>query len=159
MAASPGGADSWWVGENLTNQNSFRLGNFFSNNAPSGYQAVQAGNATDAAAFATSLSTGRPTPNLHGISWQIVGGPYATEAEANAALPAIQKAHPAPGAAQQALSGWSITGFSGTNFVLRAVKVIIGGVLLISGIIHLAGVDKDALGIAKNVVIPAGKIA
>jgi|SRR5580698_9815789 hypothetical protein len=48
-----------------------------------------------------------------------------------------------------------ITGFSGTNFVLRAVKVIIGGVLLISGIIHLAGIDKDALGIASKAVIPA----
>jgi hypothetical protein len=49
----------------------------------------------------------------------------------------------------------SVTGFSGTNFVLRAVKVIVGGVLLISGIIHLAGIDKDALGIASKAVIPA----
>jgi hypothetical protein len=49
-----------------------------------------------------------------------------------------------------------ITGFSGTNFVLRAVKVIIGGVLLISGIIHLAGIDKDALGVASKIpIIPA----
>lgn len=99
-----GGANSWWVGENLTNQNSFRLGNFFSNNAPSGYQAVQAGNATDAAAFAKSMSTGQPTPNLHGISWQIRGGPYNTEAEANAALPGIQAKTPAPGAVQQAVA-------------------------------------------------------
>lgn len=97
-------AGSWWVGENITNQNSFRLGNPFSNNAPSGYQAVQAGNATDAAAFAQSLSSGNLTPNLHGIAWRIVGGPYATEAEAKAAIPAIQKKTPAPGALQQAVA-------------------------------------------------------
>jgi hypothetical protein len=48
-----------------------------------------------------------------------------------------------------------VTGFSGTNFVLRAVKIIIGGVLLISGIIHMAGIDKTALGIAGKAVIPA----
>jgi hypothetical protein len=96
-------AGSWWVGENLTNQNSLRLGNIFSNNAPSGYQAVQAGNATDAAAFAASLSSGSPTPNLHDISWQIVGGPYATEAAANTALPGIQANTPAPGALAQAV--------------------------------------------------------
>lgn len=98
-----GGAGSWWVGENLTNQNSFRISNFFSNNAPSGYQAVQAGNATDAAAFAQSLSSGQPTPSLHDINWQIVGGPYSTEKEATAAIPAIQKSKPAPGALQQAI--------------------------------------------------------
>jgi hypothetical protein len=49
-----------------------------------------------------------------------------------------------------------ITGFSGTNFVIRAVKVIVGSVLLISGLIHLSGIDKDALGIASKIpVIPA----
>ena len=99
----PAGAGSWWVGENLTNQNSFRLSNPFSNNAPSGYQAVQAGNSSDAAAFAKSLSSGSPTPSLHSINWQIVGGPYANEADAKAAIPGIQKAHPAPGALAQAI--------------------------------------------------------
>lgn len=49
----------------------------------------------------------------------------------------------------------SVNGFSGTNFVLRAVKIIIGGVLLISGLIHISGVDKSALGIASKAVIPA----
>lgn len=97
---------SWWVGENLTNQNSFRISNFFSNNAPSGYQAVQAGSDTDAKAFAASLSSGKPTPSLHDINWQIVGGPYATEAEANAAIPGIQSKTPAPGElAQSPLGG------------------------------------------------------
>ncbi len=94
---------NWWVGENLTNQNSARISNFFSNNAPSGYQAVQAGNTDDAAAFAASLSSGQPTPLLHDISWQITGGPYNTEKEATSAIPAIQKAKPAPGALAQAV--------------------------------------------------------
>lgn len=101
------GAGSWWVGENLTNQNSFRISNVFSNNAPSGYQAVQAGNNTDAAAFAQSLSSGKPTPSLHDINWQIVGGPYATESDANAAIPGIQASKPAPGALQQAVPALS----------------------------------------------------
>lgn len=34
-----------------------------------------------------------------------------------------------------------ITGFSGTNFVLRALKIIVGGVLVIVGIAHLTGAD------------------
>lgn len=115
------GAGSWWVGENLTNQNSFRISNFFSNNAPSGYQAVQAGNATDAAAFAKSLSTGQPTPSLHDINWQIVGGPYATEADANAAIPGIEQSNPAPGALSQAGIPNPIAG-------LEAVARIIGDI-------------------------------
>jgi hypothetical protein len=55
-----------------------------------------------------------------------------------------------------ATTGWEalIHGFSGTNFVLRAAKVIIGGVLLLSGIVHLTGIDKKALGVASKAVIP-----
>jgi hypothetical protein len=44
---------------------------------------------------------------------------------------------------------------SGTNLVLRGVKIVIGSVLLISGIIHLSGVDRDALGVAKYAVLPS----
>jgi hypothetical protein len=44
------------------------------------------------------------------------------------------------------LGGWlaGISGFSGTNFVLRAVKVIAGGFLLIFGLTHLTGLNQIA---------------
>ncbi len=103
-ADASSGAGSWWVGENLTNQDSFRTGNFFSNNAPSGYEPLQAGNAADAAGFATSLANGSPY-TAHNIAYQIAGGPYPSEAVAQAAIPAIQAAHPAPGAAAQLIPG------------------------------------------------------
>lgn len=90
----------WWVAENLTNQNSFRLSNFGSNNAPSGYQAVRAGSQSDWNAFKSGLSSGN-TVNLHSIDWRVKGGPYATEADANAAIPAIQQSSPAPGEVAQ----------------------------------------------------------
>jgi hypothetical protein len=48
----------------------------------------------------------------------------------------------------------SVSGFSGTNFAIRVVKVVIGGVLLISGIIHLAGIDREAMGAAGNFILP-----
>jgi hypothetical protein len=92
----------WWVAENLTNQNSFRLSNFFSNNAPSGYQTVHAGSQADWDAFQKGLSSGQ-TVSLHNIDWRVKGGPYKDEATAKAAIPAIQAASPAPGAAQQAV--------------------------------------------------------
>jgi hypothetical protein len=149
MATSSGGAGSWWVGENLTDQNLFRLGNFFSNDAPSGYQQVQAGNASDAAAFAKSLSSGKPTPNLHGISWQIVGGPFTTQALAKADIAPVQAKKPAPGeVAQVANSLFSIGGVSGTNLAIRAAKVFGGAIILFIGLAKLTGVG----GIAAKVV-------
>lgn len=38
---------------------------------------------------------------------------------------------------------------------IRVAKVVIGGVLLISGIVHMTGIDKNALGIASKGIIPA----
>lgn len=43
------------------------------------------------------------------------------------------------------------------NTWIRVSKVVVGGVLLISGIVHLAGIDKQAIGIAGKAVLP-GKI-
>jgi hypothetical protein len=155
-----GGAGSWWVGENLTNQNSLRTTNFFSNNAPSGYQQVQAGNATDAAAFAASLASGKPTPPLHSISWQIVAGPYATQAEAKADIPNAQAAKPAPGEEQQAVSG--IANSLGLpqlsnlrDLVVRTIKVLAGLALVIVGVSKLTGADKTVMKAATT----AGKAA
>lgn len=38
---------------------------------------------------------------------------------------------------------------------IRVVKVVVGSVLLISGIVHMTGIDKTALGIAGKGIIPA----
>ena len=142
---------TWWVGENLTNQNSLRIGNFFSNNAPSGYQAVQAGDTTDAIAFSKSLSTNSPTPNLHGISWQIRGGPYVTQDQAVKAIPGIQKTTPAPSALQQtpvASVTDFLSGFTSKNLWVRVAKVAVGGIILIVGLAKLTGAEKGIAGAA-----------
>jgi hypothetical protein len=54
------------------------------------------------------------------------------------------------------LGGWlaDITGFSGTNFVLRAVKVIVGGFLLIYGLTHLTGLNQIAGNLKTAVPLP-----
>jgi len=62
----------------------------------------------------------------------------------------------AAGEAGAALPKWTaaITGFSGTNFVIRAAKVIIGGVLLIVGLVHITGVGGAAADVARKVPLP-----
>jgi len=49
----------------------------------------------------------------------------------------------------------SVTGISGHNLLVRTLKVVFGGVLLIAGIVKMTGADKAALGIVGTV---AGKI-
>jgi hypothetical protein len=63
------------------------------------------------------------------------------------------------GAAAKAAANFTwkgvVSGFSGTNFVLRAIKVIIGGTLLLVGIVHMAGIDSGKIAaIASKVPIP-----
>jgi hypothetical protein len=43
---------------------------------------------------------------------------------------------------------------SGTNLVIRAVKVIIGGLLLVVGLVHLTGVSGSAADVARRVPLP-----
>lgn len=43
---------------------------------------------------------------------------------------------------------------SGTNLVIRAAKVLIGGVLLIVGIVHITGVDNAVASVARKVPLP-----
>lgn len=45
----------------------------------------------------------------------------------------------------------SITGFHGSNFVIRAAKIIIGGALLLIGLAHLTGADNSVMKAARNV--------
>jgi hypothetical protein len=49
----------------------------------------------------------------------------------------------------------AIEGLSKQSTWIRVVKVLVGSVLLISGIVHMTGVDKTALGVAGNFVLPA----
>lgn len=137
----------WWVAENLTNQNSFRLSNFFSNNAPSGYQTVHAGSQADWNAFQQGLASGS-TVSLHNIDWKVRGGPYATEADAKAAIPAIQAANPAPGAVAQAAPAFGDVASALSAFYDKLTDgkmwrslgwLVLGVLLIISGLILWVG--------------------
>lgn len=46
-----------------------------------------------------------------------------------------------------------ITGFSGTNFVKRAIKVIVGGFLLLIGLAHISGADNELASALRDVKI------
>jgi uncharacterized membrane protein YccF (DUF307 family) len=97
MADTYGDAGNrWWVGWNHA-QGDFA--SFPSLSGPSGYESFPSGSAADDAAIVAAGTGG--TVSLHNITWTILGGPYATQAAADAAIPAIQAAAPAPGAGQQ----------------------------------------------------------
>jgi hypothetical protein len=60
------------------------------------------------------------------------------------------------GAAKNLLgSGYQLVFGNTTGLLGRGLKVVIGVVLILSGIIHLSGADKAALGVAGKVVLPA----
>ena len=169
----------WWVGLNVGSDQSTILGTA-SILSPDGYESLPSGNTADDAKFAAAAirnkGASKPvTISVENVSWYNINGPYTTQAEANAAIPAIQKAHPAPGEAQQlaneGLAGngqagaasnpvglgnflADITGFSGSNFVVRALKVIIGGTLLMVGIAHMTGAGDKVSELARKVPIP-----
>lgn len=90
----------WWVGWNHAQGN---RASFPSLSGPNGYEAFPSGSAADDAAIVKAGVGG--TLSLHNITWDIKGGPYATKAAANAAIPAIQAASPAPGTVAQVASG------------------------------------------------------
>jgi len=135
----------WWVGENITNQNSLRTSNFFSNNAPSGYQSFPSGDAADDAQIVAAGPTPDPSQpgatvkNLHAIDWVGVHGPYPSQKAANAAIPAIQKANPAPGAVQQATTA-ATTGWTHNieQWLVRGFEMLLGAALIVIGLAKLA---------------------
>jgi hypothetical protein len=170
----------WWVGLNVGSDQSTLLGtaSFLS---PNGYESLASGNLADDAKFAaaalTDKATSKPvTISVEGVSWYNINGPYSTQAEANAAIPAIQKAHPAPGEAQQlvneAAAGNGQAGAASNpvspssilglpvlsnlrDLVVRTVKVLAGLALIIVGVSKLTGTDKAVMSAAKT----AGKAA
>lgn len=112
-------------------------------------------------------NTGNPQVSEQLVKWQ---GPYATQAEAKtAANPQQQSPNPvndAVNAAENSNQGKAV--FSGVDAIgnffntlgeastwIRIVKVIIGGVMVLSALVHMTGTDKAALGIASHVILPA----
>lgn len=108
----------WWVGYN-TSQGVEGVG-LLTGGSPSGYESMPSGNATDDALFAAAAlkdkAGGTPvTISVENVTWYNVNGPYATQAQANAAIPAINKAHPSQGIGAQAVD--VATGSSPTTAV------------------------------------------
>lgn len=85
------------------------------------------------------------------------GGPNANIKNPVTAAKAVTKgATTAAADAAKAVLGnitGGITGFSGTNFVLRALKVVVGGVLVIVGFMRMTGADNAITKVASKVPI------
>lgn len=103
------GGNRWWVGLNVGSDNStvFGTGSVLS---PNGYESLPSGDAADDAQFAAAAShnatAAKPnTISVQHVQWFNIRGPYADQATANKAIPAIQKANPAPGEVQQVTAG------------------------------------------------------
>jgi hypothetical protein len=164
MAAVYGGSGNrWWVGLNTASDQSTVFGTS-SLLSPNGYESLPSGNAADDKQFAAAAvkdkgSSAPVTISVENVSWFNINGPYTTQAAANAAIPAIQKANPAPGAVQQATGvnptsaeqavedAYSTLTSSGTW--IRVAKVAIGGVLVIVGLAKMTGAGKVIEGVVK----------
>jgi hypothetical protein len=95
----------WWAGLNIGSDQSTILGTN-SILSPVGYESLPSGDAADDKQFAAAAAKNKGSANpvtisVENVSWYNINGPYATQALANAAIPAIQKAHPAPGELSQ----------------------------------------------------------
>jgi hypothetical protein len=97
----------WFVGDNQTGGITALINPAGKTN---GYQPIPPGSAADqaqflAAATANKNSSSPSTISVENISWYNVQGPFATEAQANAAIPAIQAKAAAPGEVSQIAQG------------------------------------------------------
>lgn len=102
-------------------------------------------------------NTGNPQVSEQLVKWL---GPYATQAEAkSAANPQQQSPNPvndAVNAAENAkYPGWSLVFGNTKGLLTRSLKVLIGGILLIEGILKLSGADKTVTSVLMG---PAGKV-
>lgn len=154
----------WWVGLNTASDQStvFGTGSILS---PNGYESLPSGNASDDAQFAAAAKKNKGSANpvtisVENVSWYNINGPYATQKLANAAIPAIQKAHPAPGTIQQVTAGGQgnaanggglnpdtftgiISALTSANTWIRVAKVTVGSIILIVGLVKLTGIMND----------------
>jgi hypothetical protein len=161
----------WWAGLNVGSDQStvFGTGSLLS---PNGYESLPSGNAGDdrqfAAAAAKNKGSAKPvTISVEHVDWYNINGPYPTQKAANAAIPAIQKAHPAPGELQQVTGGGqqnaanggglslaNVEGFfaalSSEATWLRVAKVVTGSVMIIIGLARITGTDKAITTVAKG---------
>lgn len=183
----------WWVGLNtaVNNKTAFGTGSPIGggeifNPEPSGYESMPSGNASDDMAFAAAAkknAAGGPgtpvTISVENINWYNVRGPYKTQAEANAAIPGIQNANPAPGVlgsiansgipglsqgagALQDVQSWGQAivdiekRVTDPQWWLRVAEFAIGAGLILVGVLRLTGVDASkatgAIGMAAKVI-------
>jgi hypothetical protein len=110
-------------------------------------------------------NTGNPQVSEQLVKWQ---GPFATQAEAKAAAnPQQQSANPVNDATNAAensnvvsnpfgtlASFLGVGKISGTNLVIRSVKIILGGTLVIIGIAHITGADNAVANTARKIPLP-----
>jgi hypothetical protein len=107
-------------------------------------------------------STGNPQVSEQLVKWQ---GPYATQAAAKtAANPQQQSANPVNDAANAAENSSSLAipasignffaALGEVNTWIRAGKVVIGGLLLIIGLVHITGADNAIATAARKVPLP-----
>ena len=177
----------WWVGMNIGETGGQRT--VFGTPSlnvlrPSGYESLPSGNAKDDAQFAKAAKANKNskkpgTISVENIQWFNIQGPYTNQAHADKAIPAIQKANPAPGvigqiakdnngnpvgaaakaaeAAGSAVS--SMEGFFSSlgdiNLWVRVAKVAVGSIILIVGLVKLTGADQKAGSIVKKAVTVA----
>ena len=162
MAATYGdGGNRWWVGLNVGSDQSTILG-VSSILSPVGYESLPSGNAADDAKFAAAAKKDAVSPSspvtisVENVSWFNIHGPYPTQKAADAALPAIAKANPAPGELSQLYDAATskpqsnnvaglanlIGELTSSGTWIRVAKVIIGGVLVIVGVAKLTGAGK-----------------
>lgn len=160
----------WWVGQNVGESGSqstlFGQPSSFGQIKPSGYESLPSGNTSDDMAFAAAAkknAAGGPgtpvTISVENILWYDINGPYATQAEANAAIPAIQSAHAAKGAASQVAGNTGTPDVTGAltdvneflsrltspNTWLRIAEFILGSFLILAGALKLAGVNPSSV--------------
>lgn len=167
-----GKGNRWWVGLNVGSDQStvFGTGSLLS---PSGYESLPSGNAADDAQFAAAAAkdkgAAKPvTISVEHVSWFNINGPYTTQAAANAAIPAIQKAHPAPGEASQIVDAatgqpQSTSSAAGLTTLLgdltsegtwlRVAKVVVGSLMIIVGLLKITGADRAVTTVAKGALV------
>ncbi len=178
MSTYGNSGNRWWVGENIGETGSqstvFGTPSLAALNpfTPSGYESLPSGNATDDALFAAAAAKnkGNPKPgtvNVENVNWFNIQGPYTTQAAANAAIPAIEKAVPSAGVLAQAahdnasnplgsglsfagtiLNGFTaaIGGLSGTNILIRGAKMILWSVIMLIGLAKMTGLTQGIAG-------------
>ena len=101
----------WWVALNVNYGTNSGALHSVPLSSPSGYEAVGSGSAADDSLFAAAAVYNKANPSkpntivVLNLSWFNVNGPYSSYDQANAAIPAIQAANPAPGEFQQITAG------------------------------------------------------